>query len=81
MSNDNRYEYKFLVFSVLNGPKNMIDNLNAEGEEGWCAYDNLPIGSERVVTFLRRQKVVKVADPKKDKEKTISDLWTGGSDE
>ena len=53
----------------------------AEGEEGWCAYDNLAIGSERVVTFLRRQKTVKIADPEKDKEKTISDLWTSGSDE
>ena len=35
-----KYEYKFLVFSILNGPKNMIDNLNAEGEDGWAAYDN-----------------------------------------
>jgi len=35
-----KYEYKFLVFSILNGPKNMIDNLNAEGKDGWEAYDN-----------------------------------------
>ena len=49
-----KYEYKFLVFSILNGPKYMIDNLNAEGDEGWEAYDNLSISDDRIVTFLIR---------------------------
>ena len=57
-----KYEYKFLVFSILNGPKNMIDNLNAEGDEGWTAYDNLSISDDRIVTFLMRKKLVKVIE-------------------
>jgi hypothetical protein len=76
-----KYEYKFLVFSILNGPKNMIDNLNAEGDDGWEAYDNLTIGEERVVTFLRRQKAPpKVIEPKAERERTLKSLW-GGSEE
>ena len=77
-----KYEYKFLVFSILNGPKNMIDNLNAEGDEGWEAYDNLTIGEERVVTFLRRQKAPpKVIEPKAGRERTLKSLWGGSTDE
>ena len=77
-----KYEYKFLVFSILNGPKNMIDNLNAEGDEGWEAYDNLTIGEERVVTFLRRQKAPpKVIEPKVERERTLKSLWGGSTDE
>ena len=77
-----KYEYKFLVFSILNGPKNMIDNLNAEGEEGWEAYDNLSISDERIVTFLRRQKSPpKEIKPKEERENTLKRLWGGGSDE
>jgi hypothetical protein len=76
-----KFEYKFLVFSILNGPKNMIDNLNAEGEDGWAAYDNLSIGEERIVTFLRREKSPpKVIEPKEERAKTLNSLW-GGSDE
>ena len=77
-----KYEYKFLVFSILNGPKNMIDNLNAEGDDGWEAYDNLTIGEERVVTFLRRQKAPpKVIEPKAERERTLKSLWGGSTDE
>ena len=76
-----KYEYKFLVFSILNGPKNMIDNLNAEGEDGWAAYDNLSIGEERIVTFLRREKSPpKVIEPKEEREKTLKSLWGGGEE-
>jgi hypothetical protein len=74
-----KYEYKFLVFSILNGPKNMIDNLNAEGDEGWTAYDNLSISDDRIVTFLMRKKIVKVIEPKEERERTLSSLW-GGSE-
>jgi hypothetical protein len=75
-----KYEYKFLVFSILNGPKNMIDNLNGEGEEGWEAYDNLTIGEDRIVTFLKRLKSApKVIEPKAEREKTLSSLWGGGN--
>ena len=63
-----KYEYKFLVFSILNGPKNMIDNLNAEGDEGWEAYDNLSISDDRIVTFLIRKKNIKVIEPKEERE-------------
>jgi len=73
-----KYEYKFLVFNIINGPKNMIDNLNAEGEEGWAAYDNLSIGTDKIVTFLRRKKIVKVIEPKEERERTLSSLWGGG---
>jgi len=72
-----KYEYKFLVFSILNGPKNMIDNLNAEGDEGWTAYDNLSISDDRIVTFLMRKKVVKVIEPKEERERALSSLWGG----
>lgn len=73
-----KYEYKFLVFSILNGPKNMIDNLNAEGDEGWTAYDNLSISDDRIVTFLMRKKIVKVIEPKEERERALSSLWGGG---
>ncbi|QDP59634.1 MAG: hypothetical protein GOVbin1753_67 [Prokaryotic dsDNA virus sp.] len=73
-----KYEYKFLVFNIINGPKNMIDNLNAEGDEGWEAYDNLSIGADKIVTFLRRKKIVKVIEPKEERERTLSSLWGGG---
>ena len=77
-----KYEYKFLVFSILNGPKNMIDNLNAEGEDGWEAYDNLTIGEDRIVTFLKREKSpTKVIEPKAEREKTLTSLWGGTGDE
>jgi len=77
-----KYEYKFLVFSILNGPKNMIDNLNAEGEEGWEAYDNLTIGEDRIVTFLKRLvSPPKVIEPKAEREKTLTSLWGGAGDE
>tara|TARA_R110002167_G_scaffold3375_1_gene16377 strand:- start:1517 stop:1759 length:243 start_codon:yes stop_codon:yes gene_type:complete len=72
-----KYEYKFLVFSILNGPKNMIDNLNAEGDEGWTAYDNLSISDDRIVTFLMRKKLVKVIEPKEERERALSSLWGG----
>lgn len=72
-----KYEYKFLVFSILNGPKNMIDNLNAEGDEGWTAYDNLSISDDRIVTFLMRKKIVKVIEPKEERERALSSLWGG----
>ena len=72
-----KYEYKFLVFSILNGPKNMIDNLNAEGDEGWEAYDNLSISDDRIVTFLIRKKNIKVIDPKEERERALSSLWGG----
>ena len=76
-----KYEYKFLVFSILNGPKNMIDNLNAEGKDGWEAYDNLSIGEERIVTFLPRQvSAPKVIEPKAEREKTLKNLWGGGDE-
>ena len=61
-----KYEYKFLVFSILNGPKNMIDNLNAEGDEGWTAYDNLSISDDRIVI-----------EPKEERERALSSLWGG----
>lgn len=72
-----KYEYKFLVFSILNGPKNMIDNLNAEGDEGWEAYDNLSISDDRIVTFLIRKKNIKVIEPKEERERALSSLWGG----
>lgn len=75
-----KYEYKFLVFSILNGPKNMIDNLNAEGEEGWSAYDNLSISDDRIVTFLKRMKVIKIIEPKEERERTLSSLWGGNNE-
>ena len=56
----------------------MIDNLNAEGDEGWEAYDNLSIGADKIVTFLRRKKIVKVIEPKEERERTLSSLWGGG---
>tara|TARA_R110000787_G_scaffold17536_2_gene54803 strand:- start:96 stop:341 length:246 start_codon:yes stop_codon:yes gene_type:complete len=75
-----KYEYKFLVFNIINGPKNMIDNLNAEGVEGWSAYDNLSIGENSIVTFLKREKIVKIIEPKEEREKTLTTLWGGNSD-
>jgi len=77
-----KFEYKFLVFNIMNGPKNMIDNLGAEGEEGWCAYDSLVIDGDRVATFLRRQKSPpKVIEPAVEKEKTLRSLWKGSDEE
>ena len=82
MSERTKYEYKFLVFSILNGPKNMIENLNAEGEDGWEAYDNLTIGENRIITFLKREtSPPKIIEPEVEREKTLTRLWGGSGDE
>jgi len=77
----NKWEHKFLVFDAANGPKNVIDNLNTEGAEGWELATIVSVGGgNHMIAFLKREKDIKMPDPQEDKKADIARLWGGGEE-
>ncbi len=76
-----KWENKYLVFDVTNGPKVVIDNLNTNGEEGWELSAIIAVGDgQQLVAFLKRQVDIQMPDPEKSKKESIAKLW-GGDEE
>ena len=76
-----KWENKYLVFDVTNGPKVVIDYLNTNGEEGWELSAIIAVGDgQQLVAFLKRQVDIQMPDPEKSKKESIAKLW-GGDEE
>lgn len=74
-----KWENKYMVFDAANGPKNVIDNLNTEGEIGWELCSIVSVGGgDHMIAFLKRAKDIKMPDPEEDKKANIARLWGGG---
>tara|TARA_B100000287_G_scaffold420787_1_gene460636 strand:- start:487 stop:723 length:237 start_codon:yes stop_codon:yes gene_type:complete len=76
-----KWEHKFTVFDAANGPKNVIDNLNTDGKEGWELATIVSVGSgNHLIAFLKRRLEIKMPDPTEDKKADIAKLWGGGDE-
>ena len=74
-----KWEYKYLVFDAVNGPKNVIDNLNTEGETGWELASMVSVGGgNHMIAFVKREIDIRMPDPETDKKADIARLWGGG---
>lgn len=77
-----KYEHKYIVFDVKNGPKVVEENLNTNGNEGWQLATIIAVGNgEHLVAFLKREIDIKMPDPEKSKKESISKLWGGEEDD
>ncbi len=68
-----KYETKFLIFEVSNGPTIIVENLNTYGEQGWELKTMINVAGEKLVAFLQRQTDV---EPKNSKEEKLKALWS-----
>ena len=72
------YENQFLVFDVRDGPKVIIEQLNAFGQDGWVLSTMLNVGDTQIVAFLTKGNVKDAPNPKQSEQKKIANLWTIG---
>ena len=72
------YEKQFLVFDVRDGPKVIIEQLNAFGQDGWVLSTMLNVGDTQIVAFLARGNVKDAPNPKQSEQQKIANLWTTG---
>jgi hypothetical protein len=72
------YENQFLVFDVRDGPKVIIEQLNAFGQDGWVLSTMLNVGDTQIVAFLARGNVKDAPNPKQSEQQKIANLWTTG---
>jgi hypothetical protein len=70
------YENQFLVFDVRDGPKVIIEQLNAFGQDGWVLSTMLNVGDTQIVAFLARGNVKDAPNPKQSEQQKIANLWT-----
>jgi len=70
------YENKFLVFDIREGPKTIIEQLNAHGQEGWELQTMLNVGDSQLVGFLTKKNTKNAPDPKASEAQKIANLWT-----
>jgi len=78
MSSKTTYENQFLVFDVRDGPKTIIEQLNAFGQDGWVLSTMLNVGDTQIVAFLARGIVKESPNPKNSEAQKIASLWTLG---
>tara|TARA_R110002020_G_scaffold6002_2_gene25085 strand:- start:1431 stop:1688 length:258 start_codon:yes stop_codon:yes gene_type:complete len=72
------YENQFLVFDVRDGPKVIIEQLNAFGQDGWVLSTMLNVGDTQIVAFLTKGNVKDAPNPKQSEQQKIANLWTIG---
>jgi len=70
-----KWENHYLVFDVNNGPKVIIENLNAYGEEGWELTSMINVAGENIVAFLKRR-TDKDEEPVDKKKEKVKKLWS-----
>ena len=78
MSSKTTYENQFLVFDVRDGPKVIIEQLNAFGQDGWVLSTMLNVGDTQIVAFLTKGNVKDSPNPKQSEAQKIANLWTTG---
>ena len=70
------HENQFLVFDIREGPKTIIEQLNAHGQEGWQLQTMLNVGDTQIVAFLSRDNTKNAPNPKASEAQKIANLWT-----
>tara|TARA_R110002020_G_scaffold156639_1_gene338890 strand:+ start:80 stop:337 length:258 start_codon:yes stop_codon:yes gene_type:complete len=70
------YVNQFLVFDIREGPKTIIEQLNAHGQEGWKLTTMLNVGDSQLVAFLTKGDIKNAPDPKASEAQKIANLWT-----
>jgi len=70
------HENQFLVFDIREGPKTIIEQLNAHGQEGWRLATMLNVGDTQIVAFLTKANVKNAPNPKASEAQKIANLWT-----
>tara|TARA_B100000035_G_C20934922_1_gene524790 strand:+ start:248 stop:508 length:261 start_codon:yes stop_codon:yes gene_type:complete len=79
MSSKTTYENQYLVFDARDGPKVIIEQLNAFGQEGWQLQTMLNVGETQIVAFLTKGNVKDAPNPKQSEAQKIASLWTSGN--
>ena len=73
-----KWENKYVVFDVTNGPKVVVETLDTYGNDGWELTSIIAVGGgERLVAFMKRIFDIVMPDPEGDKKSKIDALWKG----
>jgi len=73
-----KWENKYVVFDVTNGPKVVVETLDTYGNDGWELTSIIAVGGgERLVAFMKRRFDIVMPDPEGDKKSKIDALWKG----
>ena len=71
-----KWENKYIVFDVTNGPKVVVETLDTYGNDGWELTSIIAVGGgERLVAFLKRRFDIVMPDPKGEEKSKIAELW------
>jgi len=72
-----KWENKYVVFDVTNGPKVVVETLDTYGKDGWELTSIISVGDgERLVAFLKRRFDIVMPDPEGDKKNKIAEMWS-----
>tara|TARA_R110002020_G_scaffold186810_3_gene384903 strand:+ start:1270 stop:1503 length:234 start_codon:yes stop_codon:yes gene_type:complete len=73
------YETDYIIFDVNKGPKQIIEQLNARGEQGWYPASTVNVAGTNLVFFLVKP-TFDMPDMKGD-EKQLNKLWGNNGSE
>jgi len=73
------YETDYIVFDVTKGPKSIVEELNAKGEQGWYPASTVNVAGTNLVFFLVRPTFTMPIQ--KDNTEKLSKLWGDGTGE
>tara|TARA_R110000824_G_scaffold196128_6_gene379178 strand:- start:6937 stop:7173 length:237 start_codon:yes stop_codon:yes gene_type:complete len=74
------YETDYIVFDVTKGPKSIVEELNARGEQGWYPASTVNVAGTSLVFFLVKPTFV-MPNIKGDTEKHLNKLWGNNGSE
>ena len=74
------YETDYIIFDVNKGPKQIIEQLNARGEQGWYPSSTVNVAGTNLVFFLVKPTFI-MPDIKGDTEKQLNKLWGNNGSE
>ena len=68
------YETDYIVFDVTKGPKSIVEELNARGEQGWYPASTVNVAGTNLVFFLVKPTFIMPENASAD-EKHLNKLW------
>tara|TARA_R100000008_G_scaffold31259_2_gene17451 strand:+ start:5221 stop:5457 length:237 start_codon:yes stop_codon:yes gene_type:complete len=68
------YENDFIVFDINQGPKAIIESLNAKGDEGWFPTTSVNVAGTNIVFFMVKP-TYEMPKIESDESKHLNKLW------
>tara|TARA_R110000824_G_scaffold171821_4_gene349497 strand:+ start:429 stop:662 length:234 start_codon:yes stop_codon:yes gene_type:complete len=68
------YENDYLIFEVADGPRAIIESLNAKGEEGWHPVTSINVAGSQIIFFIVKT-TYEIPDTREEEEQVLSKLW------